>query len=437
MSTDLPPRLGRYRPTRILGEGAVGTVFLAEDPVLDRTVTIKVIRTAGLDAPTRADYLERFRIEAKAAGRCSHPNIVALHDFAEAEGTPFIVMEHVDGPNLQQALHDGAWRPRLEPVAVLLQILEALGAAHRHGIVHRDVKPANILLTADCQVKIADFGIARLDRVMLTQYPAMIGTPAYMAPEQAGGGAIDARTDLFAAGAILFEMLTGRPPFLGRSLDETLANLLGPARPALESAPPSFAAILAQALAKPPEARFQSAGDFTAALKHAGADATIVAAAPPLRAEAGAGTTAAALWGASFIEELTTLLAGHVGPIAGVLVRKASGRATRPDELCTLLGEALDRPGERADFLRRAALLRPAAPSAALDPALLQAAEAALAVHLGPIAKLLVRQASGRSASAEQFCDRLAGHLPRPDEAAVFRRRLAAALNPRPGARDL
>src|ERR1700733_12381487 len=223
---NLPETLGRYRPLRILGQGAAGIVYLAQDPVLDRRVTVKVIRTDGLDAETRDDYLERFKVEAKAAGRCSHPGIVAIHDYAEADGAPFIVMEYIEGPTLHHAVHDPLLRPTLDPVGIALQVLDALDAAHRLHITHRDIKPANILMTRDGRTKIADFGIARLDHVMLTQYVAMIGTPSYMAPEQAGGQPIDHRADLFATGAILFEMLAGKPPFQGGTLAETLANLL-------------------------------------------------------------------------------------------------------------------------------------------------------------------------------------------------------------------
>src|ERR1700744_289365 len=126
----LPVSFGRYRPIKILGEGAAGRVYLAEDPVLDRQVTVKVIRTAGMDEPTYRDFLDRFRVEARAAGRCTHPGIVAIYDYAEIDGTPFIVMEYIDGPSLHRALHDPTLRARLDPIAITLQILDALDAAH-------------------------------------------------------------------------------------------------------------------------------------------------------------------------------------------------------------------------------------------------------------------------------------------------------------------
>lgn len=461
----IPARLGRYRPTRILGAGAAGTVYLAQDPVLDRLVTIKVIRTSGLDPETRNDYRRRFRTEAKAAGRCAHPGIVAIHDYAEDGDTPFIVMEYVDGPTLQAALQDPELRATLDPVAIILQILDALEAAHRQQITHRDIKPGNILMTRNGRVKIADFGIARLDHVMLTQTIAMVGTPGYMAPEQAGGGDIDHRADIFATGAIFYEMLAGRPPFKGATLDATLANLLGPMIPAMETIPPAFAPLLNRALAKAPADRYASAALFAAALRYIAAgvepEETVVAA--PV-AVAGAATgkganslsdaTAAGYWGAGFLKQLEAILASYIGPIAGVQIRAAASRTSVPDELYAALGAGLTKPAERNEFMRRVAALRPsfdgpaptvvgtsigrtmaAAPTMIhagapdLSPATRQAAQAALAHYLGPIAKVLVRNAAEQASSLADFTDRLAEHLPKPEEQAAFRARLAQALD--------
>jgi len=445
----LPERFGRYRPVRILGAGASGTVYLAEDPVLDRQVTVKVIRTAGMDEATRVDFLTRFRIEARAAGRCTHPGIVAIHDFAESHGTPFIVMEYIDGPNLHRALQEPALRAGLDPIAILLQILDALGTAHRLSIIHRDVKPANILMTRAGRVKIADFGVARLDGRALTQCAAMVGTPSYMAPEQAQGGKIDHRADLFAAGALLYEMLTGKPPFLGETLPATLISLMGPEPVSTATLPPALAPVLARALAKAPETRFQSAADFAAALQGTPTslpEPTITA--PPLtshKPESLTNATAAGYWGVSYLKALETALARHVGPIATVLIRNAATRTSEAQSLHTALAESLDKAAARSEFLREVAPLRPQSegtlklPSAppppivvatplALSPAVLQTAEAALAQHIGPIAKLLVRKAAERSASIEDFRDRLAANLTKPEEASAFRRRLNQAL---------
>ena len=201
----LPTQLGRYRPTAILGTGAMGLVYRAEDPVIGREVAIKVMRTESLDAETRADYFERFRREVQAAGRCSHAGIVAIYDYAENDGEPFIVMELVEGRSLQRLLRDTAARASLDPVGLMLQVLDALDCAHAFAVVHRDIKPANILVTSSGQAKIADFGIARSSHLTsMTMTGGMIGTPSYMAPEQVIGQDVDHRADLFAAGAILY-----------------------------------------------------------------------------------------------------------------------------------------------------------------------------------------------------------------------------------------
>jgi|HubBroStandDraft_1064217.scaffolds.fasta_scaffold02375_3 hypothetical protein len=454
MNIDTAPHsLGRFRPIRILGEGAAGIVYLALDRMLDRLVTIKVILTAGLDAATRAEDLKRLRLEAKAARRCRHPGILAIHDYAEDGGTPFVVIEYVEGPTLRQVLDDGTARPALDPVGITLQILDALDSAHRLQFIHRDIKPANILLTRDGQVKIADFGISRINQVMLTQYGAMTGTPGYMAPEQVCGQPVDHRADLFAVGTVLYEMLAGKPPFQGKTPTETLARLLSPMPAAMGPIPPELAAALQRALAKPPEARFQTAGEFAEALLRAVTPvaAEVAAAelpgaaaetAPPPASSASAG--AAAYWGADFLKQLENILAIQLGPIAGVLVRNAAIRTTQPDQLYKTLAAAVTKPAGRAEFERRVEWLRPllagpppsavaavesavpnsiAKPKLELSPEVLQAAQTALAHYLGPIAKVLVRQAAGRASSGPDFYDRLAANLPRPEEAAAFRRK--------------
>ena len=162
-SPALPTAIGRYRPVAVLGTGGMGTVYRAHDPVIDRQVALKVIRTDALGAELRSEYLDRFRLEAQAAGRCSHPAIVAVFDFFEAEGNPAIVMEFVAGRTLAAMLRGGAAARAAVPItAILGQVLDGLAYTHRLGVTHRDIKPANIIVTDAGQAKIADFGIARL-----------------------------------------------------------------------------------------------------------------------------------------------------------------------------------------------------------------------------------------------------------------------------------
>src|SRR5262245_12565460 len=215
--------IGRYRVEKLLGAGAMGEVYRAYDPVIDRLVAIKVLRPDLIARGGSDQLMERFRREARAAGRRFHPNIVAIWDFGDDNGTPFLAMEFVDGRSLGDLIKSsGPLDPR-QSVGIITQVLSALGFAHESGIVHRDVKPSNIMVLQNGDVKVADFGIARIDSSEFTIVGDLLGTPAYMAPEQLSGGSVDHRTDLFAAGVILFEMLTGVKPFRGKSITEIMA----------------------------------------------------------------------------------------------------------------------------------------------------------------------------------------------------------------------
>src|SRR5579875_1915116 len=218
MSEHLPERIGRYRIDRVLGHGAMGIVYKAHDPEIDRDVAVKLLRADLLDGEDRTEMLARFRREAQAAGRCVHPNIVSLFDYALYDGTPYLVMEYVRGASLARLLENGARLNPEQASTIMLQILDALACAHALGVVHRDVKPANILLSEGARVKVADFGISRLQGSTLTQSESLVGTPSYMSPEQCRGDEVDPRSDLFSAGVILFELLAGERPFHARNV---------------------------------------------------------------------------------------------------------------------------------------------------------------------------------------------------------------------------
>ena len=403
----------------------MGVIYQAHDPSIDRKVAIKLIRADLLSGEEQADYLARFQREARAAGRCMHPNIVGIYDFAVHDGNPFLAMEFVEGSNLSQVLAQSGKFPVADAVAVIGQVLDALACAHELGIVHRDVKPANILLLPGGRVKMTDFGISRFDSSELTQSGSVIGTPSYMSPEQCRGDAVDARSDLFSTGVVLYEMLSGERPFPGRNFTEIAVRLLTePAvdiRTKLGTLPPALAAVLDRALAKSPADRFASAAAMATALRQAvhepvqqDTDRTIVQRRTPDAAPSFTDAT------------LTTIerkLAQHVGPIARHLVQHAARQAGTFDELCETLAQRIEQPEQRAQFRQEVQVDQSAAPArrhADIAPDEVQRAEQELVRYVGPIARILVRRALATAGSSEQLWQQLATHIERDADRKAF-----------------
>lgn len=260
--------LGKYHILAEIGRGGMGTVYKAHDTVLDRVVAIKVLapHLAGNE-----EFVQRFLHEARSAGRLDHPHIVTIHDVAQVAGYSFIVMKYLEGRSLAEILRrEGPLAPE-RTVRILAQIAEALDYAHARGLVHRDVKPGNILVDTQDQATLTDFGIARGgEGTRLTQAGMVIGTPAYMAPEQVKGTPVGPPTDVYALGVVAYEMLGGRPPFEGDTSRVLFAHVYEapPPLPQLNpKIPPALGAVVQQALAKEPGERFGSAGAFVAALR--------------------------------------------------------------------------------------------------------------------------------------------------------------------------
>ena len=272
-------QLGRYDLTRVLGKGAMGIVYEGMDPKLHRKVAIKTILKGHLDDEEAAkEYSMRFMREAQAVARLNHGNIVQVYDFGEEGDVAYIVMEFIKGKELKN-FFDASERFELkEAVRIMCELCDALDFAHESGIVHRDIKPANVMLDAQAKVKLADFGVARVtdtDRTSVekTQAGTMVGTPAYMSPEQITGGNIDRRTDIFSAGIILYQFLTGEKPFTGSGA-WTIAKKIIQDHPPVPSSinntiSPLFDAVVNKALSKAVETRYQTAKEFGAGLKRA------------------------------------------------------------------------------------------------------------------------------------------------------------------------
>ncbi|MFO1324310.1 MAG: serine/threonine-protein kinase [Burkholderiales bacterium] len=265
-------KLGKYEIRRELGHGAMGVVYEAFDPLIQRVVALKTIRSDQLAGAHAQEILARFRREAQAAGRLNHPNIVAIYDFGEDGGVWYIAMELVAGRELKEYFEKNERFASADVVRVMTQILTALGFSHKQGVVHRDIKPSNIFLLPDGTAKVADFGIAHLESSDLTQVGTVLGTPAYMSPEQILGLPVDGRSDLFSCGVILYQFLTGERPFTGNATI-TMRKVLeeDPLPPSRFNTqiPGAMDAVVRRALAKKADERFQSAEDFSAALTSA------------------------------------------------------------------------------------------------------------------------------------------------------------------------
>ena len=264
-------KLGRYEIVSEIGKGAMGTVYKAIDPLLDRTVALKTINIAAND-PDLAEYEARFYLEAKAVGGLNHPNIVTVYDVGSSGTMPYLAMEYIEGVELATLTGHGTALPLEQALHVAAQVAEGLAYAHAHGVIHRDIKPANIMLPDEGPVKIADFGIARMRSAETrSDAPNVIGSPRYMSPEQVLGRRADHRSDIFSFGVMLYEMLTGTPPFSGADLNAILfqiVNLVPPAPSTVNAAVPTMLDhIVAKALAKSPDDRYDSARDLAADLQ--------------------------------------------------------------------------------------------------------------------------------------------------------------------------
>jgi eukaryotic-like serine/threonine-protein kinase len=383
-----------------LGKGAMGVVYKSFDPVIRRSVALKTIRKELLaDEEEAAAFGARFRNEAQAAGRLLHPGIVAVYEYGEDAQYAFIAMEYVEGGSLRQYFERKVRFEERDLVSIMAQLLEALQYAHDQGVWHRDIKPANIIIMSNGRIKVADFGIARVESSTLTQVGAVMGTPGFIAPEQYLGKGVDHRVDIFAAGVVFYELLTGKPPFSGSQegvMYKVCHETVPP--PSVVANKPSvarFDAVALRALAKRPQERYPNAERFRAELlaayaqpvSPAVAEETLIrdagrmsdpgdashprsASRKSSRTPAWPGTPGrsqtstmptqmlvAAGWKVDELASVERSLAHFLGPIARVMVRRAAREAKDFASLIEMLGKHLVSPGDRAKFLEQNARL--------------------------------------------------------------------------------
>ena len=425
----LPQRIGRYDVSAELGRGATSIVYKGVDPANGRIVAIKTLKRNDADVDGEADadaILLRFRHEARTIGRLHHPGVVAVDEFGEDGLHSWIAMEYVEGSNLDEILLRTPLLGQDRALALMDELLDALGCVHREGICHRDVKPANIMVTAAGRVKLMDFGVARLRDLGLTRVSSIIGTPAFMAPEQFTGGALDHRADLFACGVLLFLLLGGRRPFSGAPA-AVMHQILHEDPPLLSEAGGGLVGrayddVILRALAKRPDQRFSTAEEMRDALRAAAQraaestrltmDKTVV----QDRADASAGDMQAPP--DSFDERV-------------LIQRTPHGHARLVDALALYAPEA-DASGPHADVRPpedTAASVATSGP--ALPPEIVSAAQHVLARRLGPVAGVLVKRAADTSGgSRHAFVDHLLTALPVLHQQAGLRAELEALLQP-------
>ena len=452
-----PERLGKYRVTGVLGEGAMGVVYKGFDPGIQRAVALKTVRRQLLENTDHGPgMVARFRNEAQAAGRLAHPGIVAVYDYGDEGDVAYIAMEYVEGNTLERYIAGQVHFSDSDIVSVVVQLLDALEHAHNQGVWHRDIKPSNILMTREGRLKIADFGIARIESAQLTLVSSVIGTPSCMAPEQFQGLDIDRRVDIYATGALLYQLLVGRPPFVGST--ESLSYRVVHEAPVLPSAVEGYRRgaqydpVLAVALAKDRAMRYPTAQAFKLALISVTdspvaatvSDETIIAVpsrspALPLGRDGSAagrpgGVTGATPthWEPAVLAQVEASLARHVGPMASVLVRRTSRECADLPALVQRLADQVTNVQARDAFLLQSnkyLMTRsgvtsqsqgsgmPSTSSGAaaetgrvvtpLTETFIAQGARLLAAHVGPIASVLAKRAAARGGGREAFVQAL------------------------------
>lgn len=464
-----PEKLGRYEIVGTLGRGAMGVVYKGFDPMISRSVALKTIRKDLLDSEHATETINRFRNEAMASGRLNHPGIIAIHEYGEHDETVFIVMEYAPGDSLRGYIGRRDSIKLTEVGDIMGQLLDALDYAHENGIVHRDVKPANIIISAGGKVKVTDFGIARINSSTLTQTGMIVGTPSYMAPEQYTGLGVDRRADVFSAGILLYEMVTGIKPFEGATEVVAYQICHEPHRPPTEVnhlLPRGMDMVMARALAKKPDQRFATAREFAEALRtvidrheQSVSEPTLIATrTQPLRMPGAAAqpadpsshsshashashSTALIGWDASTLAALETLLGPYVGPLARTMVKRHAAKSFTLSDLQDKLTQSIDDPAERAEFTKQArpvfeqlALQKGASAGSgpgtrsssmtmthrAITQAELDRAVADLTPFMGPISKMMVKKDATAARDLRELYLRLSEHLSTGEEKARF-----------------
>jgi len=425
----------------VIGASALATVYKATDPEPQRTVALKILRKEGIDPRITALAVAKFKNQLLAAERLAHPGIADVYDHGEDERIAWLAMEYLAGRGLRDFL---TLRLRLglkDTMSIMSQLLAALDFAHANGVVHRDVRPANIFMLLTGRLKLADFGIALIDTFDLAQAGPAAGSPAYMSPEQHAGLEADRRSDIFSCGVVLYELLTGAKPFEGppESVGEKICR--EPHRPASElnpkGSPAALDPVIATSLAKNPEDRFPTARDFAAALEAAFRDADDAqprpdAVDPGRTLRPGDGTvqiSASLSLGVEELRAVETLFTRQVGPMAKVLLKQCARIASDGPALVDMLAKYIRNEADRKGFVAEAMEKMPAggveSPTVRfsrnlIDAQQVEVAGQRLARYLGPIARVFAKKTPGRPTDLKAYYRQLAENIADPADRARF-----------------
>ena len=289
---DALTKAGRYQVVRELGRGSMGVVYEGFDPVIGRRIAIKTMLTEGLTSQEFQEFRARFQREARAAGVLNHPNIVSVFDYGEDSGILYLIMEYLEGKSLEKLVEGKNILPIETIIPMYGQVCNALDHAHQNGVVHRDIKPGNIMILGNGLVKVTDFGIAKMMSMGMTQAGQVLGTPNYMSPEQVKGSQVDGRSDIFSLGIILYDLVTGEMPFAGQNITTVIYKIINenpiPPRELDATIHPGLSYVICKALAKSPDERYQTCRELADDLKNfkylggpAAASATMILKVPP------------------------------------------------------------------------------------------------------------------------------------------------------------
>ncbi len=460
----IPSQIGKYQVERVLGKGAMGIVYRALDEQIERQVAVKVLHEHLLDGEQGQDLLDRFKQEAKAAARCLHGNIVSVFDFGFYNDLPYIAMEYVEGVELKAQLKCETPYTLSVAADITIQILKALVHAHDKGIVHRDIKPSNIILLESGDVKVSDFGVARLDSSDLTGTGYMVGTPNYMSPEGLQGLQVDHRSDIYSVGVLFYELLTRTRPVRGLSLEETMTALDEQAHLSVQNIN-SIKPILRRALQPKVERRFQNAKEFIESLKHIDdmdlTDArTSFYISPQAKTEVTAQVAepTGSEWSADMLTSMENVLAKYVGPMAHYLVRKTSKKSLNIESLSQTLAEHIPTELERKEFLHNLSLsgiynvssqnkeksslnqssLNQSSASRVFSDKSVSGAQVAteiakedidkvskaLVFYVGPLAGRLAKKSAKQASNLDDFYQRAAANIPNSQERQEFLKKI-------------